>query len=76
MSHKEQLVFVIRYVFENAGTWDIQERFLTIADYEKKTGSDIANKIEEVLVDCNLDLSLCRGQEYGKYVWQIQWRKK
>ncbi|XP_060845943.1 zinc finger MYM-type protein 1-like [Rhopalosiphum padi] len=74
VSHKEQLVFVIRYVFENAGTWDIQERFLTMVDYEKKTGADIANKIEEILVECNLDLALCRGQGYdnaanmsGKY---------
>jgi len=74
VSHKEQLVFVIRYVFENAGTWDILERFLTMVDYEKKTGADIANKIEEILVECNLDLALCRGQGYdnaanmsGKY---------
>ncbi|XP_060845261.1 zinc finger MYM-type protein 1-like [Rhopalosiphum padi] len=74
VSHKEQLVFVIRYVFENAGTWDIQERFLTMVDYEKKTGADNANKIEEILVECNLDLALCRGQGYdnaanmsGKY---------
>jgi len=68
------LVFVIRYVIENAGTWDIQERFLTMVDYEKKTGADIANKIEEILVECDLDLALCRGQGYdnaanmsGKY---------
>lgn len=74
VSPKEQLVFVIRYVFENAGTWDIQERFLTMIDYEKKTGADIAYIIEEILVECNLDLALCRGQDYdnaanmsGKY---------
>lgn len=36
VSHKEQLVFIIRYVFENAWTCDIQERFLTMVDYEKK----------------------------------------
>jgi len=51
------LVFVIRYVFENAGTWHIQQRFLTMDDYEKKTVVDIANKIGEILVESNLDLA-------------------
>ncbi|XP_050062926.1 uncharacterized protein LOC126552275 [Aphis gossypii] len=81
VSHKEQLVFVIRYVFENGGTWDIQERFLTMVDYEKKTGTDIANKIKEILDECNLDLALCRGQGYdnasnmsGKYNAPSRWK--
>lgn len=74
MSHKKQLVFVIRYVFENAGTWNTRMISNNGWLWKKKTGADIANKIEEILVECNVDWALCRGQGYdnaanmsGKY---------
>lgn len=74
VSHKEQLVFIIRYANEIDGIWDLQERFLKMVKYDKKKGVDIAQKIEDVLLEFNLDLSLCRGQGYdnaasmsGKY---------
>ncbi|XP_026819128.1 zinc finger MYM-type protein 1-like [Rhopalosiphum maidis] len=35
-----------------------------MVDYEKKTRADIANKIEDILIECNLDLTLCRNQGY------------
>lgn len=66
VSHTEQLVFVLRYVSQNAETlkWGVKESFLELVDYETKRGIDIADAIKQVLTKNEIDLSNCRGQGY------------
>ncbi|KAH1182683.1 hypothetical protein KIL84_004175 [Mauremys mutica] len=64
VSHKEQLVFILRYVMQQNGNWDVHERFVKLVDFEKKTGADIAEQIKRFLKECDLELSWCRGQGY------------
>lgn len=67
ISHTEQNVVLIRYVnYYNKETddWEITERFLEFKDFHKKTGSEIAEMIENVLQDKGIDIADCRGQGY------------
>lgn len=64
VSHTEQLVFILRYVMQKKGNWDVHERFVKLVDFDKKTGAAIAEQIKRFLKECDLDLSWCRGQGY------------
>ena len=63
-AHIEQTTFLLRFVKNVDGVWEIQERFLLFADCNKKKGIDIANLILKILADHNLSISNCRGQDY------------
>ena len=63
-AHIEQTTFLLRFVKNVDGVWEIQERFLLFADCNKKKGIDIANLILKILADHNLSISNCRGQGY------------
>lgn len=66
ISHTEQNVVLIRYVSYNKETDDceITERFLEFKDFHKKTGSEIAEMIENVLHDQGIDIGDGKGQGY------------
>ena len=64
VSHTEQLTFVPRYTVLKDRKWDVVERFLTLQDFEKEKGKDIAQVICHVLEKNQIDLSRCRGQGY------------
>ena len=49
VSHTEQLTFVLRYVVLNDRQWKVVERFLTLKDFEKKKGEDIAKATCDIL---------------------------
>lgn len=55
ISHTEQNVFLLRYVgFDQENKkWEVVERFLEIKDFHKKTGSEIADMIVNVLNSLN-----------------------
>ena len=66
ISHAEQNVLLIRYVHynENENEWQITERFTEFKQFHKKTGSEIAGMIENMLKELGIDISDCRGQGY------------
>lgn len=63
-SHKEQLVFVFRYVLQVFAKWEITESFIKLVHCDKKTGVEIAEVIKNVLEECGIDFQLCRGQGF------------
>lgn len=65
ISHTEQNVVLIRYLKCNkeANNWEINERFFEFKNFFKKTGSEIAEMIENLLYDKG-DIGDCRGQGY------------
>lgn len=67
ISHTEQNVVLIRYVRYNKETddWEITKRFLEFKNFHRKTGSEITEKIENVLDDKGIDIGDCRGQGYN-----------
>nr|XP_032834283.1 zinc finger MYM-type protein 1-like isoform X1 [Petromyzon marinus]XP_032834284.1 zinc finger MYM-type protein 1-like isoform X1 [Petromyzon marinus]XP_032834285.1 zinc finger MYM-type protein 1-like isoform X1 [Petromyzon marinus] len=66
ISHTEQNVLLLRYVgFDQENNkWEVVERFLEFKDFHKKTGSEIADMIVNVLNSHGIDLNDCRGQGY------------
>lgn len=64
ISHTEQNVLLLRYVYKDAESWKIFERFCQFKDFFKKTGKDIAGMIQGVLQECGIPLEDCRGQGY------------
>lgn len=64
ISHKEQTTFVLRYLTKNNGIFEIQERFIEFFDCCKKTGSEIADVILQVLEKNKIPLQDCRDQVY------------
>ena len=64
MSHTEQLTFFLRYALLKNRNGEVLERFLTLNDYEKKKGKDIAEAICDVLGKYQIDINRCRGQGY------------
>lgn len=68
ISHTEQNVVLIRYVNYNKETddWEITERFLGFKDFHKKTGSEIAEMIENVLQDKGIDIAEGRDMTMGQ----------
>ena len=64
ISHTEQLTFVLRYAMLKGRNWHVVERFLSLKDFEKKKGKEIAEAICEILEERNINLKYCRGQGY------------
>lgn len=56
--------FLLRYVHQTDGKWEINERFLEFKDFSKKTGEEIAKMVEETLDQHGIDISDFRGQCY------------
>lgn len=40
ISHKEQLVFVIKYIHKDKEVWSTKQRFLKLVNFMKKTGTE------------------------------------
>lgn len=69
ISHTEQNVVLIRYVKCNkVNNWEINERFFEFKSFFEKTGSEIAEMIENLLHDKGIDIWDCRGQGYDNGV--------
>ena len=64
ISYTEQLTFVLRYAMLKGRNWHVVARFLTLKDFEKKKGEEIAEAICEILQERDIDLMHCRGQVY------------
>ena len=60
--NQEQIALCIRFVDSNQ---DIREEFLKFESLERITSHHIATSIKNSLQELGLDISLCRGQEYG-----------
>ncbi|XP_063308419.1 52 kDa repressor of the inhibitor of the protein kinase-like [Pelobates fuscus] len=66
VSHTEQNVIVLRYVYNEPGSedWTIQERFIEYFDFFHKTGEEIAEMLLSRLHKHGINVKDCRGQGF------------
>lgn len=66
ISHQEQNVLILRYVFQNEekNTFEVCERFIEFLNFSGKTGEVITDEILSALDNIGVPLSDCRAQGY------------
>ena len=62
--NKEIMAACVRYISEDSGQQEINEDFLCFTQIGALTGSSIGKNLIQVLQDCGLNISNCRGQGY------------
>ena len=61
VSNSEQVVIVLRWVDEDLS---VQEDFIRLYKTESTNAATLVSLIKDVLLHCNLSISMCRGQCY------------
>lgn len=66
ISHQEQNVLILRYVFQNEekNTFEVCERFIEFMNFNGKTGEVITDELLSTLDNIGVPLSDCRAQGY------------